>query len=67
MSKEALSRTRRQWRGEGQAVALVNSGQYEDYQRMTAGTGNVDSARLLMEFGARASVAEGTLAIAGDD
>jgi len=46
---------------ESQIVGLVNSGQlsfaaYEDYQRLAAGTGNVDSARLLMQYGVGAAV-----------
>jgi ankyrin repeat protein len=40
---------------ESQVVELVNSGKwtveaYHDYQRLAAGTGNVDSARLLFEY-----------------
>lgn len=41
---------------ESHIVNMINSGQlsfgaYEDYQRLAAGTGNVDSARLLMQYG----------------
>lgn len=45
---------------ESTVVDLVNKGQwsvdaYHDYQRMAAGTGNVDSGNLLLEYGLKSS------------
>lgn len=48
---------------ENQVVSLINQGiwtyqSYHDYQRFAAGTGNVDSSRLLMEYGLGYSLSE---------